>query len=282
MSIRIIVDSASDITKNEAENLNVIMVPIEIRFKDETFYDGVDLTANLFYEKLVESADLPTTSQINPYRFKQIFKEIVDNGDEAIVITISSKLSGTYSNAVQAAMEFNGKIAVIDSLNACVGERLLLLYALRLINENKTLAEITRELNEKKHKICVLAMLDTLEYLKKGGRISPLVAFSGKLLMIKPVISVVKGEIKLVGKAHGSKNGSNLLNKLVEEKNGIDFTMPYSAVYSGFDDTMLKKYVLDSSKLWEGSTKEIPSYIIGSTVGTHIGPGAIGVAFFEK
>lgn len=281
MSIKLIIDSASDISKKEAEKLNITILPLEVRFKDEVFYDGDTLTPLEFYNKLIETSELPKTSQINPYRFKEKYEEVVQNGDEAIVITMSSKLSGTYMSAVQAAEEFGGKIIVVDSLNACVGERLLIEYAVSLINEKEDIKEIVNLLEEKKHKINVLAVLDTLKYLKMGGRISSLVAFSGELFSIKPVVSIINGEVKLVGKARGSKNSSNLLIQLVQKK-GIDFKMPFGVAYSGFDNKALQKYIIDNNALWEKETKEIPEYIIGCTIGTHIGPGAIGVAFFEK
>lgn len=140
--------------------------------------------------------------------------------------------------------------------------------------------EIAAELEVAKTRICLMAVLNTLEYLKKGGRISAAVAFAGSMLSIKPVVAVEGGEVKLVGKALGSKKGNNLLSSLVEKKGGIDFDMPYGVVCSGLDDTMLKKYVADSAHLWAEHTENIPSYVIGSTIGTHIGPGAIGVAFF--
>ena len=125
-------------------------------------------------------------------------------------------------------------------------------------------------------------MLDTLKYLKKGGRISPLVAFSGELLSIKPVIGVINGEVKLVGKARGSKNRNNLLNKLIENKGGVDFSMPYAVGYSGFSREILDKYIKDSYHLWQNEADKIPAYQIGCTIGTHIGPNGIGLAFFEK
>ena len=177
---------------------------------------------------------------------------------------------------------FDGRVRVIDSMNAAIGERILCEYALRLIDEGLSFDEIVNELEEKKSKIHVLALIDTLEYLKKGGRISSTVAFAGELISLKPVIGVVGGEVKMVGKAIGSRRGNNLLNRLVESKGGIDFTMPYGTIWSGLDDSMLQKYINDSSSLWEGHTDKIPSYILGGTIGTHIGPGAIGVAFFEK
>lgn len=281
MAVKLIIDSASDIVQSEADEMGVVLLPMQIRFGDEEFLDGVNLSHEQFYEKLIESTELPKTSQINPVIFEEAFEEVAKNGDEVVVITISSKLSGTYASAKQASKNFEEKVFVVDSLNACVGERLLFEVALKLVKEGKNASEIAEKLNQIKGKINVIAMLDTLKYLRKGGRISSLVAFSGELFSIKPVVAVLNGEVKLVGKAVGSKKGNNLLNTLVEKK-GIDFDMPYAVVYSGLDDTLLKKYIKDSEHLWKDKVANLPSYMIGSTIGTHIGPGAIGVAFFEK
>ncbi|MBQ9729074.1 MAG: DegV family protein [Clostridia bacterium] len=283
MAVKIMIDSASDISLSEAEKKGVIMIPMLITFGEEEFFDGVDLLPERFYEKLVESDELPKTSQINPFRFEEEFEKHTKNGDELVVITISSKLSGTYEGAKQVAAEkFAGKVFVVDSMNAAIGERLLCDYALRLVSKGKSGAEIKEELDKQKSRINVMAMLGTLEYLKKGGRISKTVAFAGELLSLKPVVAVVEGEVKLVGKALGSKKGNNLLNRLIAERGGIDFDMPYGVVWSGFSDATLKKYVQDSAAIWQADTDEVPAYIIGGTIGTHIGPGAVGVAFFEK
>jgi len=283
MSIRLIVDSASDISMMEASKLGITMIPMQIRFGDEEFFDGVDLLPNVFYDKLAASEALPQTSQINPYRFEEIFNKELEQNDEVILITMSSKLSGTYNSAVEAANKFNGKVFVVDSLNACIGERLLCYHALDLIKEGALSAkEIVDELNEKKLKINVIAMIDTLTYLKKGGRISSAVAIAGTLFNIKPIISVIDGEVKIVGKAIGPRKGINLINSLVEKTKGIDFDMPYGVVWSGFDELLPNKYIQDSVTLWEGREDSVPTYIIGSTIGTHIGPGAIGVSFFSK
>ncbi len=280
--VKIIIDSASDISESEAKSKGAVLVSMEINIDGKQYLDGVDLTPPQFFEKLVECTDLPTTSQINEYRWNEVFEKVTANGDEAVVITLSSKLSGTYNSAAKAAKSFKGKVFVVDSLNACVGERLLFDLAQRLIKEGKSAFEVAEILEEKKHKIELLALLGTLKYLKKGGRISPLVAFAGELLGVKPVIAIKGGEVKLVGKARGSKNGNNLLMNLVETSGGIDYDMPYYTGYSGLDDSVLQKYIADSASLWEGKTSAVPVCSIGSTIGTHIGPGAIGVAFFRK
>lgn len=281
--IKILVDSACDLEQSDAETLGVSLLPLQIRFGEEEFLDGVTLSHRAFFEKLIETNTLPQTSQINEYRFEEAFSELTADGSEVVAITLSSKLSGTHASAVKAAKEFGGKVHVVDSLNACIGERILLEYAVRLVKEGRLgAAEIAAELDEKKGKIQLLAVLDTLQYLRKGGRISSVTAIAGEMLSIKPVISVVRGEVKLVGKAMGSKKGNNLLNKLVSDCGGIDFTMPYVLGYSGLSDEFLQKYIRDSEALWKEHTDHVPYYLIGSTIGTHVGPGAIAVAFFAK
>lgn len=280
MAVKIIIDSASDIGAKEANELGVTMLPMSICFGSEEYLDGVNLTPDEFYSKLGESKLLPKTSQVTPFAFAEAFEQITKNGDEAVVITISSKLSGTYQSAKVASADFEGKVFVVDSLNAAIGERLLCEYALRLIKEGKSADEIARELDEKKTKIHLMARLDTLEYLKKGGRISAVTAFAGELLSIKPIISVIDGEVKLVGKARGSKKGNGLLTILVNEV-GIDFEMPFGTVYSGKTSKSLEEYIEESKSLWQKEAEKVPMYILGGTIGTHVGPGAIGVAFFE-
>ena len=281
MHVKILIDSASDINAEEAKELGVELVPIEVRFGEEQFLDGVTLLPAQFYDKLIESAELPKTSQINSFTFEERFEELVGQGYEVVAITLSSKLSGTYRSAMTAAKKFNDKVFVVDSLNASIGERILCLHALKLADEGISAKQIAQTLDEVKKKINVIALLDTLLYLKKGGRISAVTAFAGQMLSIKPVVGVIDGEVKLIGKAVGSKKGNNLLNELVSKK-GIDFTMPYGTIYSGTDESKLNKYIRDSEAIWKGKVKSVPVHAIGCTIGTHVGPGSIGVAFFEK
>ena len=163
--IRLMIDSASDINKYEAESLGVILMPITITFGTKEYKDGVDIMPDEFYDKLFSSDVLPKTSQISPYVFEEEFEKYTANGDELIVITLSSRLSGTYNNAVNASEKFGGKVVVVDSLNACVGERLLCLYALSLIKNGEDMQSIVAKLESEKLKINVIAVLDTLEYL---------------------------------------------------------------------------------------------------------------------
>ena len=281
MKVKILIDSASDINMEQAKEMGVELIPIEVRFGEEQYFDGVSLMPAQFYDKLIENAELPKTSQINSFTFEEKFAKLVDRGYEVVAIILSSKLSGTYRNALSASKKFGDKVFVVDSLNASIGEGLLCQHALKLVDEGLSARQIAQKLDEVKKKINFIALLDTLLYLKKGGRISAVTAFAGQMLSIKPVVGVIGGEVKLIGKAVGSKKGSNLLNTLIEKK-GIDFTMPYGTIYSGTDVSKLKKYICDSEAIWKDKTDSVPIHVLGCTIGTHIGPGAIGVAFFEK
>ena len=281
MSVRIMVDSACDLTKMQAEELGLDYISLKTIFGEEEYLDGTTLSHEEFYEKLIECGTIPTTSQIPPYEFERKFREIKEAGDVAVVITLSSLLSGTYQSAVIALEGYEDCIYLVDSLNVSIGEQNLVKYAVRLRDQGMNAPEIAEELNKVKHNICVLAVFDTLEYLKQGGRISKSAAWAGTMLSIKPVISVVKGEVIVLGKARGSKNGNNLLMENVRVSGGIDFSMPYCLGYSGLDDSLLQKYIKDSAALWEGKTDKLPISTIGSTIGTHAGPGAIAVSFFH-
>lgn len=282
MAVKLVVDSASDIDLKEAEALGIHMIPMSIQFGDKTYQDGVDLSREEFFEKLIESSELPTTSQINMFQFEECFSKLTADGSEVVVITLSSKLSGTYAGAVSAARSFPGKVFVVDSMNVCIGERILIQHGIRLLKEGIPAGELAERLENERGRIKLMALLGTLEYLQKGGRISAAVAMSGAVLHIKPVISVEDGEVKMVGKAMGSKKGNNLLMQLISRSGGIDFEMPYAVAYSGLEDSLLQKYLKDSAFLWEDKLDYVPSYCIGSTIGTHVGPGAIAVAFFAK
>ncbi len=280
--IKVLIDSSSDLDQEEADKLGVTLLPIQVRFGNDEYLDGVNLSHKRFFELLIENDDLPKTSQINEFRYEEAFEKMTQNGDDVIAIILSSKLSGSYNCAVSAAKKFNGKVRVIDSLNACIGERILCQYALNLIKDGLSLDEVVSKLEENKKKIKLLALLDTLKYLKRGGRISAVVALTGEVFNIKPVVSVENGEVKLVGKAVGSRKGNNLLMKLVENCGGINFSMPFAVAYSGLSDQLLQKYLEDSRTIWEKNTDNIPQYMIGSTIGTHVGPGAIAVCFFAN
>ena len=223
--IRIITDSASDLSASTREDLTIL--PLAIRFGDTEYLDGVTISHHEFYEKLIESDTLPTTSLVSPAAFEETYARSVADGETVIAITISSRLSGTYQSATIAAEDFAGKVFVIDSYNATIGEGILVKYALLLKDQGLSAKEIVGILEASKEQIHTLGVLDTLEYLKKGGRISAATAFLGGAMAIKPVVAVSEGEIIMLGKARGSKNGNNFLMKEIEKADGIDFTRPF-------------------------------------------------------
>ena len=280
--IKLLTESGCDLTYEEAEKLHVTLLPLHVRFLEEEYLDGVNLSKEEFYEKLIESTEFPKTSQVTPFAYEEAIQKEVEEGNEVIVITLSSKLSGCFQSATNAAREVNGKVAVIDSYSACVGTQILIREASNQIENGMSFEELVDHLEEIKKKIHVIALVNTLEYLKKGGRISAASATAGKLLGIKPVIAIEEGEIKLEGTARGSKNGQNLLRKYIE-KHPISFKHPVSLAYSGFTDTILMKYLKDSSSLYEGVPEEFFHIsCIGAAIGSYIGPDAIGVAFFSE
>lgn len=279
-NITIITDSASDISQNN--NKGVTVLPMTITFGEENYEDGVSLTPDSFYMKLIESSALPKTSQVSPYAFGQAYENSLKSADYVIVITLSSKLSGTYQSACIAAEDYDGRVFVIDSENVTVGEQILIDYALSLIDKGIEVNTIVSQLNTIKKRIRLVALLDTLEYLKKGGRISSGAAFLGNVLSIKPVIAIVDGEVSFLGKARGSKQGNNFLIQQVDTYGGIDYSLPVLLGYTGCSTVLMDKYIKDSSSLWEGRIP-VPDIIqVGATIGTHIGPGGIAVAFFSK
>lgn len=279
MAVRIITDSGIDLPGEVDPRVTV--VPLGITFGTTTYADGVDLTNDRFYELLIESDELPKTSQATPFAYQQIFEDVRAAGDEAVVITLSSKLSGTYQSAVTAAADYP-EVRVVDGKNVTIGQSLLVLYALRLLDEGRSAAQIADELVAAADRVCLLALLDTLEYLKRGGRIPKSVGTIGELLSIKPVVGVEDGEVVMLGKARGSKNGRNQLHQQVE-KYGIDFTMPVLLGYTGLSQKLLRKYLDDNRAIWEGKVAEedLPIASVGATIGTHVGPNAIALAFFR-
>ena len=279
MNVELIVDSTVDVPERVRSRLTV--VPLTIHFGQEEFLDGVTMDRHRFYERLVESDVLPTTSQASPAAFDQELRRVRDSGSAAVVLTISSKLSGTYQSACIAAADYDN-VYVVDSGTAAIGTGILAEYALTCIDRGMDAAALARELTEKREDVCVLALVDTLEYLKRGGRISKTTALAGGLLNIKPVLTIEKGEILLIGKARGSRQGNNLLVEKIRACGGIDFQLPILLGYTGLTDAFLKKYVEDSRALWENGVDGLESTLIGGVIGTHVGPGAIAVAFFRR
>lgn len=279
MSVRIVVDSTADTSAEIRNKLSV--VPLTVHFGDREYVDGVTIDYKKFYEMLVETDILPTTSQPSPEAFADVFRQAQEAGEQVVVLTVSSKLSGTCQSAMIAAADFPGSVWVVDTKTVAIGCGVLAELAVRLKEKGLSASEIAAKLEEEREHVRVIALLDTLEYLKKGGRISKSVAFAGGLLSIKPVLTIQDGEIAILGKARGSKQGNNLLVSEIQRSGGVDFSKPLMLGYTGLSDALLEKYVMDSCALWEGHGDCMQRTPIGSVIGTHAGPGAIAVAFFK-
>ncbi len=278
--IRLIVDSTADMTPEVAARVSI--VPLTIRFGDREYTPGVDMDTRRFYELLEKSPDLPTTSQASPFAFQKAFQQATEGGDQAVCLTCSGKLSGTYQSACIAAEDFPGRVWVVDSQTIALGLGILAEYALKTLDSVRDPGELARLLERKRRDIRLLARLDTLEYLKRGGRISASTAAVGSLLNIKPVVTIEGGQIRMLGKARGSRQANNLLVQQIEAAGGVDFDMPLLLGYTGTSDTLLRDYIADSAALWQHRREKLNVSMVGSVVGTHTGPGAVAVAFFAR
>ncbi len=282
MAVRILTDSGSDISQATAEEWGIRVLPMTIRFGEEEYLDGVNLSPNEFYEKLIETDELPKTSQIPPYYFEQEFKDAKEHGDEVICFCVSSKLSGTYQSACIAQMDYEDCVTVIDTRQVCFSQYIIVERAVSLREQGFTRQQIAEKITEELNDVHIIAAVDTLEYLKLGGRLSAAAAMAGTLLAIKPVITIEDGIVKILGKAKGSRKSRNMLTEMVMKYGGIDFDKPICIGHSGTNDDMLRKYAEDSKVLYEGHEDCLQYAQVGAAIGTHAGPGAIAVGFFAK
>ncbi len=279
MTVRIIADSACDLTVAQAEELGVIRLPLYVRFQQQEYADGIDMDHAQFYQKLAECEELPTTSQLAPAVFADVFAQVTQAQDSAVVITLSGKLSGTYQSAMLAAQEYE-EIYVVDSESVCIGQRLLVERAVELAKEGLDGNAIAQQLEKEKHDLRLCALLDTLTYLKKGGRIHAATALAGELLGVKPFVTVEQGEVKLSGKARGMKKGNRMINDYIAMHGEVDSTRPIALAYSGLSDQRLRDYLADSEDLWRDKSYSLTT--VGCVIGTHAGPNAVAVAYFQK
>ncbi|HIX17931.1 MAG TPA: DegV family protein [Candidatus Gemmiger faecavium] len=277
--IRILTDSAADLTAGEAAAIpGLHIVPLNVLFEDgETIRDGIDMTRADFYDRLQKADKLPRTSQPSPEAFMEVFEEAKAAGDEVVVILISSKLSGTFQCAKMAAeeCEFNDAYFV-DSDTASPGEYILIREAVRLRDEGVSAAEIAAALDLLKKRIRILAVVDSLKHLHKGGRLPAAVALVGGALGIKPVLSVYDGAVHLADKARGRPGAYVALFKQMDKMGGVDTRYDFVMVYSSDKQVLgpIQHYVRNNLKLEGGHFSQI-----GSVIGTHIGPSAAGIAF---
>ena len=283
MAIRIITDSGSDIKQETARKWGIQVLPLSVRFGDEEYLDDVTLTADQLYRRMIDTGELPKTSQVPPYDFEKAFAKAVDAGDTVICITSSSGMSGCYQSACIAAEKFRGRVDVIDSLNVCASLYVLVRYAEGLVSMGKNRDEIVYRLQRDKRRLHVISLVDTLDYVWKGGRISRTKAIVGNLMHIKPIITADKeGKVRIIGKARGRSRGYRLFSELVEKAGGIDFSLPVCMAYAGLSDDNMRDYIKKEAALFEGKEDSVHIMQFGATVGTYSGPGAFAIGFFHR
>ena len=279
--IRILTDSASDILPAEAEQLGVTAIPLNVTLEDGTVLrDGVDMTPSAYYEILAGCRKLPTTSQPSPELFENFFLEAAAAGDEVIGIFLSHALSGTYQCAKLAADMANvDNVLFVDSGHVCLSEALLVRLAVQLRDSGKTAGQIAAILEHAKEHLHLVAAIDDLKYLRKGGRLPAAVAVAGGMLGIKPLITIQDGKVAMAGKARGLPGAYVALFKKVEEMGGINPAFPALAGYtvSPRAVTPIQTYLRDNLQQEDLLVRQI-----GCVIGTHAGPGAFGITFFDK
>lgn len=284
MSVKIIIDSASDMRVADAEEKGLLFAPLKTVLAGVEYRDGIDITPDTFYDKLQANKELARTSQVNVGEFAALFEEAVKAGDEVVVITISSGLSGTYQSAMIAAAEYPDKVFLVDSLSATAGEQVLIAHAVALRDSGKSAAEICAELNELRKKARLFVRVQTLEYLKRGGRISKTTAFVGGMLHFMPVLTLNgEGKLETVGKARGIKMSHKMMNDAIKAAGGIDFSYPVAITYAGdLCDGTVQAYLADSKEIYGENEEKVMIGQLGCVIGTHAGPGAIVVSFVPK
>lgn len=280
MSIKIVIDSTSDVTQEIIDKYNIKMVPLTVNFEDGSYLDKVELSTEVFFDKLSKTDKLPTTSQISPGVFVETFSEILLRGDEVLGIFLASEFSGTYESARMAKdMIGSDRIHLIDSRSVCLGTFSLIMEAIDLVYQNKDIHEIVETLDSLKNKTVVAAGLDTLKYLEKGGRLSKGQAMVGSLLNIKPIITIKDGQITVIDKIRGKNKTVQWFDGWIEE-NKFDLTNKTVLLFHAQNTEQLK--VLRNTIEDKYQIKNIIEAEVGPVIGTHAGPGVLAIAFLNK
>lgn len=278
MAIQIIVDSTADFSAMEIEKRKITCIPMNVSFGEEQYVDGIDLTKEEFFEKLVSSDVFPKTSQPSPAKFAEVFEAAKEAGDEVIAILVSGTLSGTVQSALIAKnMTEHEGVYIVDSNTVTLGIRLLVDRAVRMRDQGKSASEICKALEELKDRVRIYAGLDTLEYLQKGGRISKTAASIGRLAGIKPIVTIDdSGKVIMCGKQRGNKNVSRQILKYIEEDQP-DENYPVYFLYSADKKNCISLIQFLQKSGWDFG--KVKTREIGPTVGSHIGPGAFGIVY---
>lgn len=281
MMVRIITDSAADFEPVELEQMNISCIPLKVLLGGTEYEENVNLTKNQFFSLLASTGDTPKSSQPSPEFLMDLFAEAKKAGEEAIYISLSSALSGTYQTAVMTCEDADSEDChVFDSLNATGGQRMLVEYAVRLRDEGKTAGEILAALETIRDKIVLFACIDTLEYLYRGGRISQTVYKLGTMAQVKPIIRVSEvGTIEVPAKAMGMRKGMDFLCKRLEnQKPSADHKMyvMYTADRT-IGQTLAQKLAAMGYEIPDSQIVQV-----GAAIGSHIGPNACGLVYVAE
>ncbi len=277
--IKIFVDSSADYEAEELKERQIHLIPLSVTMNGKTYADGIDLKKNDFFELLINSEEFPKTSQPSPQDFLSVFEDARKNNDQVICILLSSALSGTYQTALLARnMVDYEEIYIIDSHSATYPIRIMTDYACMLAKQGLTAKEIADKVNDLKPRVKLLAVLDTLEYLSKGGRIPKSVAAIGEIARIKPVITLTtNGEVGVLAKCIGKNKAlSHIMKDLSSMK--VDPAFPCTTIFS-YGTENCESF---EQKLSESGYDITERMQIGAAIGSHIGPRAYGIVFVEK
>lgn len=279
--IRIITDSAADFEPEELQRLNITCIPLNIYFGSDEYADDGGLTKSRFYELLAAAETFPKTAQASPQLLLELFEDAVKAGDDAIYITLSSALSGTYLNAMMTKnLVGSAHCFVVDSKNGTGGQRLLVEHAAKLRDQGKSAREIVEEVEVLRSRVTLYACINTLEYLYLGGRISQTTYKLGTLANIKPIINVDEnGRVIVPGKAMGMRKGMDTLCKYVQQyKPDPDY--PFCLMYTN-NQAVARELSNHVAKL--GITVPDDRYHqVGPAIGSHIGPEACGLVYIRE
>ena len=277
--IKLIIDSTCDIPKEKLEEFDITILPITVDIEGASYKDKADLNAEDFYIKIREKNVFPKTAQINPSAFEEVFQNEIDKDNEVICLTISSTLSGTFNSAMIAKNTIDSsKIHVIDSKTVSYGIGLIAIEAAKLIKKGASLNEVLDKINHIIENQDVIAYLDTMEMLKRGGRIPKSIATIGNVLRIKPLLSMIDGELKPIEKAKGKKNALKLISEYISKKpidENIGLYIAHSNITCGITSELefLEKHNIKY---------KVDESLIGASVGTHVGEDAIAIFFVRK
>ena len=280
MKTAVMTDSNSGITPEEGKKIGIYSLPMPVIIEGDVFYEGKNITQEEYYGAMTSGKNV-TTSQPSPGDVMDMWDSILKEGYEQVVyIPMSSGLSASCHAAIQLSEEYDGKVQVVDDHRISVTMRESVLEAKWMANQGMTAEEIKKRLEENAYNSSIYIAVDTLEYLKKGGRISSTKAAVGSLLNIKPILEVKDGLVSQVGQARGKKNVTNKMIECIKEELGDDIEQ--DEVYIGYSDDLKEREKLTEIAKEVFKPKKIEYFIVGTCIGAHSGPGVGGILVFKK